>query len=92
MSDVKIPTLSRNSRESETRAKDARRKPWAPLLDWMRLPRLRDSSIVGFAPRLAGLKTARTLLASSVRATSWFVGTNILTTTCPRLKMADMLA
>ena len=30
MSDVKIPTLSRNSRESETRAKDARRKPWAP--------------------------------------------------------------
>jgi hypothetical protein len=30
MADVKIPTLSRNSRESETRAKDARRKPWAP--------------------------------------------------------------
>lgn len=30
MADVKIPTLSRSSRESETRAKDARRKPWAP--------------------------------------------------------------
>ena len=30
MSDVKIPTLNRNSRESDTRAKDARRKPWAP--------------------------------------------------------------
>jgi hypothetical protein len=30
MSDVKIPTLSRNSRESEARSKDARRKPWAP--------------------------------------------------------------
>lgn len=30
MSDVKIPTLNRSSRESDTRAKDARRKPWAP--------------------------------------------------------------
>jgi hypothetical protein len=30
MADVKIPTLTRNSRESESRAKDARRKPWAP--------------------------------------------------------------
>ena len=30
MSDVKIPTLNRNSRGSESRAADARRKPWAP--------------------------------------------------------------
>jgi hypothetical protein len=30
MSDVKIPTLSRTPREAESRAKNTRRKPWAP--------------------------------------------------------------
>ena len=30
MSDVKLPSLNRSSRESDSRAKDARRKPWAP--------------------------------------------------------------
>ena len=30
MSYVKIPTLNRNSRGTESREKDARRKPWAP--------------------------------------------------------------
>ena len=30
MSDVKVPTLNRSSRGTESREKDARRKPWAP--------------------------------------------------------------
>jgi hypothetical protein len=30
MSDVKIPSLTRSSRDSESREKSARRKPWAP--------------------------------------------------------------
>jgi hypothetical protein len=30
MSDVKVPVLNRNSRGTESREKDARRKPWAP--------------------------------------------------------------
>jgi hypothetical protein len=30
MSDVKIPILNRTPREAESRAKSARRKPWAP--------------------------------------------------------------
>ena len=30
MSDVKVPSLNRTTREAESRAKDARRRPWAP--------------------------------------------------------------
>jgi hypothetical protein len=30
MSDVKLPSLNRTTREAESRAKDARRRPWAP--------------------------------------------------------------
>lgn len=30
MSDLKIPTLNRTTREAESRVKDARRRPWSP--------------------------------------------------------------
>ena len=91
MSDVKLPSLNRSSRESDSRAKDARRKPWAPPSRLDAPLRLRDLSTDGFAPRLAGLKIARTFPASSVRATNLFAAMSILTTPCPRSRTVDML-
>jgi len=65
--------------------------PGLPLRDWMRPLRLRDLSTDGFAPRLAGLKIARTFPASSVRATNLYAAMSILTTPCPRSRTVDML-
>jgi hypothetical protein len=53
--------------------------PGLLLPDWMRLPRLWDTSTAGFGLRQVGWKTARTSQVVSVRGTSWFARTNTLT-------------